>query len=319
MGSDPDVAAAIPALEREGVLTPATAARLLRIAKGELVSVHAELRLLLYGGVLLVAAGAGLLVKENLDRIGPTVVALAIGLAAAGCFFWIARTSAPFSRGEATSPHFAFDYILLLGALLVAADLAYIEVQFTPLGASWTWHLLIVSILYGALAFRFDSTTLFSLSLTTFAAWRGVSLAVFARRLELPIGDRVALEGAAWGLVFVLLGWALVRLDLKKHFEPSAVHIGWLLVLLGQTCRLDAGFARVLVLVATGALVAVIGYRSRRFWLLAMGVVGAHVGITVRIAERSRKLEPVLLWLVVSGLAVVVGLGYVHRRLKEDR
>lgn len=316
---DPDVAEAIPELERAGALEPVLAARLLRIAKGELVSVHAELRLLLYGGVLLVATGAGLLVKQSLERIGPTAVALAIGLAAVSCLVWVARKAPPFSRGEVPSPHFAFDYILLLGALLFAADLAYVEVSFTPLGASWTWHLLLVSIFYGALAVQYDSRTLFSLSLTTFAAWRGFSLAVLARRLELPMGDRFALEGAGCGLLFVLLGWLLVKLDFKRHFEPAAVHIGWLLVLLGQTCRLDAGFARVLVLVATGALVATIGIMSRRFWLFAMGVVGVEAAITVRIAERVGNFELLLLWLVASGLAVVVGLGFVHKRLREDR
>jgi hypothetical protein len=319
---DPDVAAAIPELERSGALQPAVAARLLRIAKGELVSVHAELRLLLYGGVLLVAAGAGLLVSEKLDRIGPTAVALAIGLAAAACLVWVARTAPPFSRDEVASPHFAFDYILLLGALLVAAELAYVEVSFTPLGADWTWHLLIVSILYAALAFRYDSRTLFSLSLTTFAAWRGVSLAVLAERFGHTFGsDRAVVEGVACGLAFVLVGEALERADFKHHFEPVAVHIGWLLVLLSQTVRLGSGAGRVLLLLASGAVVAAIGYRGRRFWLLAMGVVAAHVALTYWIARNvlSSHIEPVLLWLVVSGLAIVVGLGAMHRRLREER
>ena len=35
--------------------------------------------------------------------------------------------------------------------LLAAADLAYIEVQFTPLGPNWSWHLLIVALLTGSL------------------------------------------------------------------------------------------------------------------------------------------------------------------------
>jgi hypothetical protein len=315
---DPDVADAIPELERAGVLEPAKAAKLLRIARGELVSVHAELRLLLYAGVLLVAAGAGVLVKQNLDRIGPTAVAGALALAAGGCLAWVTSKAPPFARGEVASPHFAFDYILLLGALLVAADLAYVEVSFTPLGPGWTWHLLIVSLVYAALAIRYDSRGLFSLSLTTFAAWRGVSLVV-ARRLEMPAGDRLLLEAVACGFAFVLLGWALVKRDFKRHFEPAAIHIGWALVLLGEMYRVQRSPGRMLLLVTTAAVVATIGYSGRRFWLLAMGVVAAEVGATTWVATHtsSRRVEPLLLWIVLSGLVVVVGLGAMHRRLRE--
>jgi hypothetical protein len=60
--------------------------------------------------------------------------------------------------------------MLLLGVLLASADLAYIEVKFTPLGDAWPWHLLIVAVLSGLLAFRCDSRVVFSFALTTFAA-----------------------------------------------------------------------------------------------------------------------------------------------------
>src|SRR5208337_4466656 len=97
----------------------------------------------------------------------PVTVATAIGLAACVCFVWVVRASPAFSWGEQPSPHLAFDYLLLLGTLLVASDLAYVEVEFTPLGNNWPWHLFIVAAFCAALAFRYDSRVLFSLALTT--------------------------------------------------------------------------------------------------------------------------------------------------------
>ena len=94
---------------------------------------------------------------------------------ATACLGWVARQSPIYSPGEVASPHFAFDYVLVLGALLAAADLAFIETQLRPLGDQWAFHLLLVSVGYFGLAFRFDSRTLFGLALTTFAAWRGVA------------------------------------------------------------------------------------------------------------------------------------------------
>jgi hypothetical protein len=317
---DPDVAEAIPELARAGVLDEKEARKLSRIASGALVSVHEELRILLYGGVLLVASGVGLLVHRNLERIGPGIVALAIGLAAASCFAWVAKHAPAFSRGETAKPHLAFDYILLLGALLAAADLAYVEVNFTPLGASWTWHLLIVAIVYAGLGFRYDSVTLFSLALTTFAAWRGLALATVARRLGFGFDERAAVEAVVLGLAFVVLGTLLERAELKRHFEPAATHLGWLLVFVGPVLRLDSGSALVwaLALLVSGAGVAVLAYRAHRFWLLAMGVVAAHIGLSRFVVEAVDDFKLFLLWLIVSGLALVMGLGMVRRRGRES-
>lgn len=320
---DPDIAEAIPKLAAAGVLDETKAAGLRRIALGKRVSVHDELRLLLYAGVLLVASGVGLLVRQNLERIGPTVVAVVLAIAAASCLVWVGAKASPFSRGESTTPHFAFDYLLLLGALLVAADLAYVELRFTPLGASWPWHLLLVAILYAGLGVRYDSKTLFSLSLATFAAWRGFSLAMFGRRLGREVDERIAVEAVVWGLAFVLLGVLLKRSRFKPHFEPVATHLGWLFAFLGPVYRLDSDLATAwaALLIGAGAGLAVFSYRGRRFWLFAMGVVAAHIGLSRWVVE---AISPggdtlFLVWLVLSGIAVVVGLGFVHRRLGAER
>ena len=169
---NPDVVAAVDDLVRKGVLEARAATRLRRAASGSLVSVHDGLRALLWAGVFLITTGVGILVRQNLDRIGPLAIAIVLGVASVGCLSWAWRHE---SRAS-----FVFDSMLLLGALLAAADLAFIEVKFTPLGSHWPWHLLIVAAAYAALAFRFDSKSLFSLSLTSFAAWRGVSLTLVA-------------------------------------------------------------------------------------------------------------------------------------------
>src|SRR5262249_7990721 len=112
---DPEVAAAVDDLERRGVLAAATAASLRRAATGDLISVREELRFLLWAGVALMAAGAGLLVQANLARIGPVTVAAALGAASAACLVWAWRRSAGFTWTEVPADHFSLDYVLLLG------------------------------------------------------------------------------------------------------------------------------------------------------------------------------------------------------------
>ena len=62
-------------------------------------------------------------------------------MASTACLAWVIRSAPPFSWGEVESPSVAFDYVLLLGLLLPASDLAYVEAQFTLLGPRWMHHL----------------------------------------------------------------------------------------------------------------------------------------------------------------------------------
>ena len=55
---NPDVAAAVERLRADGVLAPDQATLFGAVARGERVSVRAELQLLLYGGVLLTSPRA---------------------------------------------------------------------------------------------------------------------------------------------------------------------------------------------------------------------------------------------------------------------
>ena len=152
---NPDVVDAIERLRERRILSEAQAAPLSRVYRGELVSVEPELRAALYSGVLLLVTGVGLFLKENHERIGPAAIAVILGAAALGCLFYAWRRLPAFSWQSAPSPHVAADYVLLLGVLLAAADLAWIESQFRLLGPYWAYHLLVVSILYLAAAYRF--------------------------------------------------------------------------------------------------------------------------------------------------------------------
>jgi len=156
---NPDVVSAIARLRAENVLSSGQAALFDRVARRQLVSVRFEIRALLYVGVLLLTSGVGLLVTEHHREIGPWAIAGGIGLAAAACLVWVIRKAAPFSWGEVQSPNVAFDYVLLLGLLLFASDLAYVEVQFTVLGPNWAHHLLVVGAVYLVAAYVWDSRT----------------------------------------------------------------------------------------------------------------------------------------------------------------
>lgn len=316
---NPDVAQAIPELVEAGVLPPAQAPKLLRVARGELLSVHAELRALLALGVLLITGGVGVLVAQNLDRIGPVAIASGLALAAIAALAWVEKTAPPFTWDEVKAPHLALDSILILGVLLAGSDLAYVEWKFTPLGAQWPWHLLIMALLTGVAAFRYDSQPAFSLALTTFAAWRGISVGVLGITL-LPEVSAVRWNAILCGVLFAGLGFVLKRTRRKAHFEPVAVHLGWLLILGGLASGMieDEGLAWGAALLLIGAGLAAGAYRVRRFSLFAFGVVAAYAGLS-RVALDALDAEILgCFWFSGTSILVLAGLIMAQRRLKEE-
>ncbi|MBK5255659.1 MAG: hypothetical protein JJE39_06470 [Vicinamibacteria bacterium] len=319
----PDLAAAVNRLEEEDVLGPEQVRLFGRVARGELVSLSVALHGLLYLGVVALTSGVGLLFRNEIANLGPLSIAAGVGAAAALCLAWVARRSPPFSAGEVRSPHFAFDYVLALGALLAAADLAFVEGQFSPLGESWAFHLLLVSLGYAAAAFRFDSRTLFALSLTTFTAWRGVAATSVERAVFGFFGDTdaVRLNALACGLAFVAIGRALVGRNLKAHFEPTATHLGWLLILQAIAWGIDDGPTAALhrlTLVAVGGGLAWFAWRGGRFALFVFGVLAAYLGLMIALAEAVDETTVMLLLVAVSAIALVFGLGAIHRLFPKE-
>ncbi len=319
---NPDVASAVDRLAAAGTVSPEQARPFGRVARRELASVHRELRLLLYAGVLTTMAGASLLVKENLERIGPLTIALALGIGAAGCLAWVARHAAAFSWAEDRNSHLALDYILLLGVLLLGADLAYVEAQFTPLGSAWPWHLLLMALVMAALALRYDSRVVFSLALTTFAAWRGVSAAVLGQLLLSSRADALRANVIGCGVLFTLLGLACVRSGRKPHFEPVALYFGWILILAGLLSGVDsstgAGLAYEILLLVVGSAVAAWALARGRFPLFVLGVLAAYSGVTA-LAFRSLGTahDLPLYWFFFTSIAMLFGLLAARRHMQE--
>lgn len=321
----PEVAAAIPKLVEKGLLAPEAAAPLLRSAQGELLSIRGELRALLYFGVLAVVGGVSLLVKENLDRIGPVTIAVAIGLGAAACLFWTLRRVPRFSWRRAESSDWAFDFLLLLGILLLGADLAYIEAKFTPLGDAWSYHLLFMSLVTGALAVRCDSRTSWSLALSTFAAWRGVAVASVTGSLGRMDGggeDALRLNLMLCGLAFVGAGFAMRRFDLKRHFEPLTTFLGCLALLAGLgSLALDPRQNWILwavVFVAAAAGLAAVALKARRFGLFALGALGVYAGISRLAFELVGDAGCGCIWFAGSSLGMIALLWFVQRRFRVE-
>jgi hypothetical protein len=314
------------------VLSEAQAALFGRVARRELVSARFEIRTLLYGGVLLLTSGVGVLIAAHHERIGPLALSIAIGLAATGCLLWVARVAPAFSWAAVPSPSLAFDYVLLLGVLLFAADLAYVEAQFSMLGPRWPHHLLVVAVAYYVAAYRWDSRTVLGLALSALAAWRGVTVALGLGLVgpgrALPVSPNVEpgdlrASGAILGVLYLAAAVLSVRLGRKAHFEAVYAPAGLILLLGGLLSGgLDhraAWPAWLAMLLVVAALVVWVSLRLGRSLYFALAVAAAYAGLLRPLFEPFRHRESGLPFLLaaVLGAGALVLIFTAHRRMRE--
>jgi hypothetical protein len=316
---NPDVVAGIARLRREGVLSSEQAAVSGRVARRDLVSVRLEIRALLYVGVLLLTSGLGIFVVEHHADIGRWAIAGSIALAAAACLAWVIRSAPPFAWTEVESPTVAFDYILLLGLLLFASDLAYVEAQFTVLGPRWIHHLLVVATVYLLAAYRWDSRIVLGLALSTLTAWRGVSVSVIAGSLGTGDAGHLRANVVALGILYVLAAFLSVKLDRKAHFEEIFGNAG-LLLLLGDLAsgalESEPDWWKWLVaLVVVAGAVMWISFRLGRPVYFAEGVLAAYVGLARLVfAPFDDETAPLLLAAALGAGALVLVFA-AHKRM----
>jgi hypothetical protein len=318
---NPDVVSAIARLRAQAILSAEQAVLFDRVARRRLVSVRGEIRALLYIGILLATSGVGLLVAERHRDIGPWIIAAAIGAAAAGCLVWVARAAAPFSWGEARTPNAAFDYVLLLGLLLLASDLAYIEIEWSLLGRQWTHHLLLVAAVYLVAAYRWDSRTILALGLTTLAAWRGVSVDLASGSIGRGDTASLRVNAIVLGALYLAAAWHAVRQGRKAHFEDVFANAGLVLVLGALVSGALGGPLwpawLIALLAVAGAVMGLALWWGRSLYFV-QGVAAAYVGL-LRLVFTGfhRPLAFSFLLAALLGIGALVLVFAAHRRMRE--
>ncbi len=287
------------------------------LESSRIFSLHRELLIALYACVTAVVAGVGLLVRDNLDRIGPVTLIAALLLAAALCYATAIRTQ---RRSGARS--IAGDYVLLLGALLLSAAVGYVEVQFQVLGAGWSRHLLLLAAVHALTAYALDSKLVLSVALASFAGWLGV---------EASLGNvwepGHALLGLGWRTLLCAATFraagALHRhrqsprdfLDVFDHFAANFACWGALALLFDTPTRwIGAALLALLVL-----YIGVRGFRQGRETFVLYAVGYATLGLVWLESRLVHDPLLVSLTLLLTLIGAVMLLWRMRAQMKVER
>ena len=275
-------------------------------------SLFYELRTLLYLGVLLFTAGVALLVYKNIDTLGHQAIIVLLTLLMAGCFWYVQKNGVPYANAEVNSPGTLYDYTLLLGAILFAIIIGYLQFQYSIFGEHWGLGALIPALAYFPLAYRFDHRGVLALGITGLAAWLGLTVSPMAMLQEsLNPKSELINVGLLFGAGILVVGLILENRNIKKHFTFTYMSFGFLVF--GLAC-LGGLFSRdqvLLFFMLTMALSALGIYYSRKeqsFLFLLLSSLFGYVALTFFLMQFVSYFEFWLFYFVGSGGAMVSGL-----------
>jgi hypothetical protein len=99
-------------LHDEGLLSDESFLKIKSTPSQKLLSVHWEIRTILYLGVLLLASGLGILVYKNIDTIGHQAVLIFIALLSFSGFYYCFKNKYPYTPKKTEAPNSFFDSVL---------------------------------------------------------------------------------------------------------------------------------------------------------------------------------------------------------------
>jgi hypothetical protein len=286
------------------------------LVRKERVSVYLELSALLYLGVLSFVGGLGWTMRAYVVNLGDAAILTGLSVIVSAAFYYCFAKVGPYANTEVESPILSLDYILYLACLVLSAEITYVEYRF-HIFDNWTHHLLVVSAIFGALAYRFDNRFVLSLALSSLAGWLGLRISGF----DIVSADPLRMTALAYGAFVAGLGTLLFRQGIKAHFLDVYLHLSALVVLAALASGIGEPATGLLyftaLLTLCGAAVA-LGIRYRKFAFVTYGVLYGYGAISVKLMPLINDSFGFFFYGIVSGTMVLVALVALARRYGRD-
>ncbi|MFD0792737.1 DUF2157 domain-containing protein [Mucilaginibacter litoreus] len=320
-------------LKDKGLLSDESYQKLKTKSNHSLFSVHWELNLLLYLGVLMFTGGLGILVYKNIDTIGHQAVLALIAVVAIGCFFYCFKHKAPFSRLRVKSPNMAFDYVLLLGSILLVTFIGYLQYQYNLFGNNYGLATFIPMVLLFYIAYDFDHLGILSMAIANLAVWMGVSITPKTLLMAGSFStEKLIYTYLALGILLLAAAYLTHRLDFKRHFKFNyhnyGAHITFIALLSGFFHFFDSA-ACVLwafALFGVAAYIYLDGRKHRSFYFILIALLYSYIalcGLVGKVISSTKWHDIEIIYFAVmlfiaSAVGLIILLININKNLKAD-
>ncbi len=305
-----------------GMLSEESFKKLMAIENRTVFSVFAELRTLLYVGVLLLSTGVGILIYNNIGDIGHYISLVLLLAATLGCLFYVKKVQLPYSNGRVEAPNPYADYALLLGALLFLSVLGYLQFLFGIFDDYLGLISLMAAVVFFALAYRFDHLGVLSMAITAFAGFWGIAISP-AHWYDFDFFSQLQLHWTGVFLGVGLFASALVlrKLGIKKHFTKTYLNFAILIGFIGSTSLV---FQEESKLVATAQVLTAValGYfsiKEKTALYMIYAFVFGYIAFTFLIIMMIEFAPTFLMFYIfLSCAAFIAFIMFIRKKFSKD-
>lgn len=317
-------------LQADGLISPQELEQVLN-QPNKPVAVNADLKLLLYAGILMFTTGLGILIYKNIETIGHLAIVLFIAAGMIACYTYCIIKAPRFSLQKVTSPNIWFDYILLTACLLMLSLIGYLQFQYQLFGQQWGLATFIPMVILFACAYYFDHIGILSLAIVNLATWVGISVTPLHLLKDNDFSnERLIYTGILLAILLLVLAIFSQRRDIKKHFyftyKNFSTHLLFV-ALLAAIFTFEAYYLLYFLLLIGAAAYHFIAARNEKsFYFLVVVTLYVFIAtcyiFTHIVSSKSffseGSLYALLLFYIASGLALVFFLIRLNKIIKKS-
>jgi len=318
-------------LQKEGLISEDSLNRIREKEANRLFSLHWEIRLVLYLGIMLFSGGLGVLIYKNIDTIGHQVILGLIALTSAGCYYYCFRNKKPYSPLKVEAPNAFFDYVLLLASLLMVSFIGYLQFQYAVFGQRFGLATFIPMIIFFITAYYFDHLGVLSLGITNLAAWLGLTVTP-ARLLADNDFNSTAIIITAFllGIILLTAGQVTLQKAFKKHFAFTytnfGMHIFYVSTLAGMF-HFEAIYLLWFVALTVGSyLFYQKALREKSFYIIVVSAIYSYIALSYVVIQLLTHLHHFdlgaiylgFIYFIISGILFIIFLMRSNKKLKSN-
>jgi uncharacterized membrane-anchored protein len=316
-------------LQAQGIIDEQTVTNIKTAEANRNVSVHWELRTLLYLGVVLLATGLGILIYKNLDSIGHLAIVISIALGSLACLAYAYRQAKNYTNAKVESPSIWYDYVVLLGAMLLITFIGYAQYQFNIFGGRYGMATFVPAVMLFVFAYKFDHLGVLSMAITTLAAWAGISITPLHLLHDNDFSsDQIIIVAILLGAFLIGISYLTKHKNIKAHFAFTYKNFGFHLMMLGLCAAMvifePTWFIWFTVVCGLGYFFFKEAEREKSMYFVSMSTLYVFFALCFAMGRLFMVANFLDAWILLSFLYIGAAVGLIiflmncNKKLKQD-
>jgi hypothetical protein len=240
------------------------------------------------------------------------------------CFAYCLVNAKGYSNEKVESSKPLFDYILLLGCLLMLTFFGYLQFQYHVFGSRWGLATFIPMVLLFASAYYFDHIGVLSMAITNFAAWVGFTVAPLHIITDNNFkSDRLIYTGILLGCSLIAMSRVTFMRGIKPHFAFTYKNFGVHALFISLCAGLFSdGTVHLLWFIALAAAVVLLFQNARKensFYFLIVSIVYGYTGLSYSVTSLLSSGSNVLLFYVILLYFIFSGIALIQMLIKYNK